>query len=121
MVNRERAARLGGGGDRGLEQQQHAVGLVDLLPVPLAQQVARQAVVPGRELRVGLVAQLLVERGAVDQVGQQQSPFVVHVASLSPRCSMVHAVQLLLHLPATDYRLLEHVLTCMHCHLLQAR
>ena len=55
-----------------VEQQQEAVGLVDLAAAPLPHQVARQAVVrrPQRG-RLG-VAQPLGDGHAVDQVGEQQ-------------------------------------------------
>ncbi len=70
------AHRVGGG----VEQQQHAVGLVDLAAAPDGQQVARETVVGGPHGRHRMVAEFLGQLGAVDHVGQQQSPDFTHFA-----------------------------------------
>ena len=65
-----------------VEQQQKAVGLVDLAPAPVAQQVTRQAVVAGPERGHQAVAQARGQCGAVHQVGQQQGQGRVHRSSI---------------------------------------
>jgi len=55
-----------------LEQQQKAIGLVDLAAAVRLEQRPRQARVLRHELAGPLVAELLDEARAVDQVGQQQ-------------------------------------------------
>ena len=54
-----------------VEQQQHAVGLVDLAPVPLRQQVARDTVVRRPDLGHRRIAERLGQLGAVDDIGEQ--------------------------------------------------
>jgi hypothetical protein len=68
MVGQRVADRIGGP----VEQQQHAVGLVDLAAAPDRQQVARGPVVGGPECRHRGVAERLGQPGAVDDIGQQQ-------------------------------------------------
>ena len=68
VVGQRVAHRIG----RRVEQQQHAVGLVDLAPAPVRQQVARHAVVRRPDLGHRRVAEALGQLGAVDHVGQQQ-------------------------------------------------
>jgi hypothetical protein len=55
-----------------IEQQQHAVGLVDLAAAPARQQVARQAVVRRPQRGHARIAQGHAEARAVDHIGQQQ-------------------------------------------------
>ena len=65
----ERITRSVGGG---LEQQEQAVGAVDLAAVVLAKQIARPPVVLGPQGSSALVAQPLRGRRAVDDIGEQQ-------------------------------------------------
>ena len=77
---------------RGLvEEQQEAVGLVDLAAAKLAQQIARDAVVCGRQRGSGGVAQPRRQRGAVDQVGQEKRLGLAHVNPRTPsgRCNQL--------------------------------
>jgi len=62
----------------GVEEQQHAVGLVDLAPAPLRQQVARHPVMRPPDLGHRQVTQRLRQLGAVDHVGQQKDTHVIH-------------------------------------------
>jgi hypothetical protein len=55
-----------------IEQQQHAVGLVDLAAAPARQQVARQAVVRRPQRGQARIAQGHAQARAVDHIGQQQ-------------------------------------------------
>jgi hypothetical protein len=59
---------------RTFEQQQEAVGLVDLLAAMLSDQVARKAVVAPRQLRRALVPEAIHQRRAVGQIEHQHSP-----------------------------------------------
>ena len=68
-----------------MEEDQETVGLVDLAAAPVAQQVARNAVVRGPDTRHGHIAQALRQGGAVHQVGQQQGDRRVHGCHSSPR------------------------------------
>ena len=69
----------------GVEQQQHAVGLVDFAAAPMRQQVARQPVVGGPQAGAGGVAERLGELGAVHHVGQQKCFQFAHAQLASIR------------------------------------
>ena len=71
-----------------VEQQQHAVGLVDLAPVPGPEQRARDSVVRCPDLGHRAVAELLGQAGAVHDVRQQQGLDRTHFAV--GRCSLVN-------------------------------
>ena len=73
-----------------LEQQQHAVGLVDLATAPGVEQPARHPVVRGPHLGHRGVAQLLGQLGAVHHVGQEQRPDFTH-RSARVSCRLVRA------------------------------
>ena len=66
--------RVGGG----VEQQQHAVGLVDLAPAARREQVACDPVVCRPQLGHGGVAERLRQLGAVDNIGQEKGSDFVH-------------------------------------------
>ena len=65
--------RVGDGVVGLLEHQQHAVGLVDLQAAVARQQLARGAVVRRPDDGHGGIAQCLGQRGAVDDIGEQES------------------------------------------------
>jgi hypothetical protein len=72
--------REGDGVAGALEEDQHAVGLVDLPALAGGEEVACEPVVGGPDLGHGAVAVLLGEPGAVDDVGQQEGLDNSHVA-----------------------------------------
>ena len=61
-----------GGFEGALEEQQEAVGLVDLPPLVIGQEVPGETVVTPKKFRSGSVAELLHQPRAVDQVADQQ-------------------------------------------------
>jgi len=63
---------------RGLEQEEEAVGPVDLAPVVAAKQVARPAIVLGPQGEGALVTEALRRQRAVDGVGEQQCDDLAH-------------------------------------------
>jgi len=67
----ERIARV-------LEQEQHAVGLVDLATAPDRVQVPGDAVVGAPERRCSRVSERFGRRSAVDHVGQQKGSSLAH-------------------------------------------
>ena len=75
----------------GVKQQQKTVGLVDLSAAPGAQQVARQTVVFGAQRRHRDIAQTRRQRGAVDQIGQQQGAGIGHGRQYRPAGSPAQA------------------------------
>ena len=73
VVERE-AQRIGGA----LEQQQEAVAAADLAAAPAAHQLARGAIVSRPQRHHDGVTQLVVEPGAVDDIGHQQRKGFAH-------------------------------------------
>jgi hypothetical protein len=69
---------VAGGVGGGVEEQQEAVGAVDLAPVVAAQQVARPPVVLGPQGEGALVAEALCRQRAVDGIGEQQRDDLAH-------------------------------------------
>ena len=60
---------------RVVEQQEEAVGAVDLAPAIASEQLARPAIVLGPHLRGTRVAQALDQQRAVDHVGEEEAAF----------------------------------------------
>ena len=74
-----------------VEQQQHAVGLVDLAAAPRRQQGARDPVVRGPDLGHRGIAELLGHLRAVDDIRQQQGLDLTHRhPPMQPRDSKRH-------------------------------
>jgi hypothetical protein len=77
--------RVGDGVGGAVEQQQHAVRLVDLAPAPRPEQRARDPVVRCPDLGHRAVAEHLRQAGAVHDIGQQQG--LDHTHRAVDRCS----------------------------------
>ena len=69
-----------------VEQQQQAVGLVNLAPVPARHQVARHAVMRRPQRGHRGVAEPLRQRCAVHHVGEQHRELIAHKAALRSGC-----------------------------------
>ena len=68
----------------GAEQEQHAVGLVDLATMPLGQEIAREPIVRCPQRCRSDVAEFFSQTRAVNQVGQQQHVGVDHLCGWVP-------------------------------------
>ena len=67
--------RVAGGVGRVVEQQEEAVGAVDLAAVVACEEIAGPAVVLGPDLRRAGVAEALDQTRAVHDVGEEEGPF----------------------------------------------